>query len=79
MHVASVSSPPSSPTEVPPGVNYIQTDAELRRLQRDLKGERLVALDTEAASFHRFEDKVYLIQLSSRLVTAVIDPLSVTD
>lgn len=46
---------------------------------------RDLALDTEAASFHRFTDRVYLLQLTARLadettpgdreVSAVIDPL----
>ena len=46
---------------------------------------RDLALDTEAASFHRFADRVYLLQLTARLVdearpghretSAVIDPL----
>lgn len=74
-----MTSPPSTSTDHPPGIDYIQTDTDLRGLFRDLKGETLIALDTEAASFHRFEDRVYLIQLSSRTRTAVIDPLSVTD
>ncbi len=50
---------------------------------------RDLALDTEAASFHRFTDRVYLLQLTARLpgagpagpstvqeVSAVVDPLS---
>ena len=38
-----------------------------------------LALDTEAASFHRYVDRVYLIQLSNADETALIDPLAVTD
>jgi len=34
-------------------------------------------MDTEAASFHRFIDRIYLLQLSTRRETAVIDPLTV--
>jgi len=60
-------------------VSYVRTDEQLHQLFRELEGETLLALDTEAASFHRYEDRVYLIQLSSRTLTAVIDPLSVTD
>ncbi len=41
--------------------------------------QTIVALDTEAASFHRYHDRVYLIQLSTRDRTAVIDPLAVPD
>jgi ribonuclease D len=38
-----------------------------------------VAVDTEAASFHRYVDRVYLIQLSSDRETALVDPLAVDD
>jgi len=38
---------------------------------------RLVALDTEGASFHRFVDRIYLLQLSTREQTAIIDPLPI--
>ena len=41
--------------------------------------ESPVGVDTEAASFHRFVDRVYLIQLSTRRATAIVDPLAVTD
>ena len=41
--------------------------------------DAIIALDTEAASFHRYHDRVYLIQLSSPTITAVIDPLVVGD
>ena len=75
------SNPPASAAsvELPPGVSYVRTDEQLHQLFREIEGETLLALDTEAASFHRYEDRVYLIQLSSRSATAVIDPLSVTD
>ncbi|MBI4541967.1 MAG: HRDC domain-containing protein [Gemmatimonadetes bacterium] len=46
---------------------------------RRVASEPLVGVDTEAASFHRFVDRVYLIQLSSRRETAIIDPLTVGD
>ena len=32
-----------------------------------------VALDTEAASFHRYHDRVYLVQLTAAGETSVID------
>jgi ribonuclease D len=59
-------------------VRLVQSQAELERWCGRLKNETLVAVDTEAASFHRFRDRVYLLQLSSRLETAVVDPLAVT-
>jgi ribonuclease D len=40
-------------------------------------GSKLVALDTEGASFHRFVDRIYLLQVSTRERTAVIDPLPI--
>jgi ribonuclease D len=39
----------------------------------------LVAVDTEAASFHKYLDRIYLIQLSTTTQTAVVDPLAVPD
>jgi len=38
-----------------------------------------IALDTEGASFHRYVDRVYLIQLSTERETALIDPLALPD
>jgi ribonuclease D len=57
----------------------VQTQAELDGLFERLRTESLLAVDTEAASFHRYRDRVYLLQVSSRRETAVIDPLSVTN
>ncbi|MGI9078252.1 MAG: ribonuclease D [Gemmatimonadaceae bacterium] len=36
-----------------------------------------IALDTEGASFHRFVDRIYLLQISTRQHSAIIDPLAV--
>ncbi len=41
------------------------------------RSESRVALDTEAASFHRYHDRVYLLQMTATGVTSVIDPLAV--
>ncbi|HEX3866388.1 MAG TPA: HRDC domain-containing protein, partial [Gemmatimonadaceae bacterium] len=38
---------------------------------------RMLALDTEGASFHRFVDRIYLLQLSTRDRTAIIDPVPI--
>ncbi len=46
-------------------------------LLAEVAGAPLLAIDTEAASFHRYLDRIYLIQLSTRDLTAVIDPLGV--
>src|SRR5215210_8670574 len=55
----------------------IETQADLERLFGRLRAEALLAVDTEAASFHRHRDRVYLLQVSSRQETAVVDPLAV--
>lgn len=56
---------------------YVKTPAELATLVKRVAREPELAVDTEAASFHRFVDRIYLIQLSTRHETAVIDPLTV--
>ncbi len=55
----------------------IENDADLATLLTAVPSGGVVALDTEAASFHRFHDRVYLVQLSVGDITAVIDPLTV--
>jgi len=62
-----------------PPHQYVRSNEELAALMRRVAREPLVALDTEAASFHRFVDRIYLIQISSHHETAIIDPLAVTD
>jgi ribonuclease D len=55
---------------------YLDTpDAAIRFLSA-IKSIREIAVDTEGASYHRFIDRVYLVQLSTRQRTAIIDPLS---
>ena len=56
---------------------WIDTPAEFDRFLASAANVREIALDTEGASFHRFVDRIYLLQLSTRDTTAVIDPLSV--
>ena len=73
-----MSAAPQSDDRLPPHPRLIQTQAELESLFERFKGEPLLAVDTEAASFHRFHDRIYLLQLSSRHETAVVDPLAVT-
>ena len=57
--------------------SYVASPAELEELLKRVASERLLAVDTEAASFHRYVDRIYLIQLSTRDETAIIDPLTV--
>jgi ribonuclease D len=58
-------------------VRLIDRPESFAALMAEVRGASLVALDTEAASFHRFHDRVYLVQLSTTDVTVVIDPLGV--
>lgn len=60
-------------------VRLVDRPETFHALLDEVRGAPLVALDTEAASFHRFHDRIYLVQLSTRTLTAVIDPLGVGD
>ena len=53
--------------------------ADLARLVERLAREPRIGFDTEAASFHRYVDRIYLIQISSERETALVDPLAVAD
>ena len=59
--------------------SYISSPAELAALAQEVAAQPLIAVDTEAASFHRFVDRIYLIQVSTRSDTAIVDPLTVGD
>jgi ribonuclease D len=61
------------------GVLLIERQSALERLFDRLQLEALIAVDTEAASFHRFRDRVYLLQISSREETWVVDPLAISN
>jgi ribonuclease D len=56
---------------------YLDTDAAVTEWLTAAKGARRLALDTEGASFHRFIDRIYLLQLSTDSAHAVIDPLPI--
>ena len=58
-------------------VHLVESQEELARLLAGFARAPELAVDTEAASFHRYHDRVYLLQLSSRDTTAVVDPLRV--
>jgi len=62
---------------VTPPVPLIRSQPDLEALFARLRTAPLLAVDTEAASFHRYTDRVYLLQVSSRDETAVVDPLAV--
>lgn len=58
---------------------YVQKARELATVAEAVEGEPLVAIDTEAAGYHRYHDRVCLLQLSSRDRTWVIDTLALPD
>jgi ribonuclease D len=65
----------SRPDGAPQAV-YIDTPWAADQWVAALAGAGAVALDTEGASFHRFVDRIYLLQISTRSQSAIIDPLS---
>lgn len=56
---------------------YLDTADETDRFLKSIVSADAVALDTEGASFHRFVDRIYLLQISTRDRTAIIDPLAI--
>ena len=56
---------------------YLDSPVDVDHFFGSIAGTRELALDTEGASFHRFVDRIYLLQLSTRTHTAVIDPLPI--
>jgi len=62
-----------------PGYRLIDDAASLTELIDALDGDAVIAVDLEADSMYHFREKVCLIQISAGSLSAVIDPLSVTD
>jgi ribonuclease D len=58
-------------------VQYLDTTEQVELFLDDMMGVRELALDTEGASFHRFIDRIYLLQISTRERNAIIDPLPI--
>jgi ribonuclease D len=56
---------------------YIDTTPAADRYLSAVEQSTTVAVDTEGASFHRFVDRIYLLQMSTRDTTAVLDPLAI--
>ncbi|MBI1810102.1 MAG: ribonuclease D [Gemmatimonadetes bacterium] len=61
-----------------PQVAYLDTDAAVARALDGIARTKELAIDTEGASFHRFIDRIYLIQLSTRDTHMIVDPLPIT-
>lgn len=63
---------PSSPTP-----QILDAPDAVDRFIDSIASSRVVAMDTEGASFHRFVDRIYLIQISTAERHAIIDPLPI--
>ncbi|HEV7387248.1 MAG TPA: ribonuclease D [Gemmatimonadaceae bacterium] len=56
---------------------YLDQSSEVDRFLDQISDVTELALDTEGASFHRFLDRIYLLQISTRERSAIIDPLPI--
>ena len=59
------------------GALYLDKIPEVDRFLSEISDVKELALDTEGASFHRFLDRIYLLQISTREQSAIIDPLPI--
>jgi len=55
---------------------HVREPSEAAGLEQDLARDRRIALDCEAAGFHRYSDRLCLLQLTTASETYVVDPLS---
>jgi ribonuclease D len=66
---------------MPPAVTdsaiYLDKPDTVDRFLSQISDVKELALDTEGASFHRFLDRIYLLQVSTRDRSAIIDPLPI--
>jgi ribonuclease D len=73
---------PAAPQQHGPPA-YLDSADDVARFVDTIAGTRALAVDTEGASFHRFIDRVYLLQLTARtpdgdVRSAIVDPLPIT-
>jgi len=64
----------STTTHIP--FELVTTAEALTGMTEFLTGADVIALDTEASSFHRFKERVCLVQVSGRGRTWLVDPLA---
>ena len=55
---------------------HIESDSDASGLADDLRSGERIALDCEAAGFHRYSDRLCLVQVSTSAATYVVDPLA---
>jgi ribonuclease D len=65
------------PTVNSESASYFDQPAAVDRFLDEISHVQEIALDTEGASFHRFLDRIYLLQISTRDRSAIIDPLPI--
>lgn len=70
---------PRSFTTVRMDYEYIEHPERLSALVEELRGEPLLGVDTEAAGYHRFFDRMSLVQLSTRTRHFLVDPFTAGD
>jgi ribonuclease D len=66
----------SAEPDVPVALAYVDTPKDADRFLTGIAKADRLALDTEGASFHRFIDRIYLLQLTTADRSAIIDPLT---
>jgi ribonuclease D len=54
---------------------YLDDKAAVEAFLNEIGPATEIAVDTEGASFHKFLDRIYLLQLSTRQHSAIIDPI----
>lgn len=60
-------------------IEILTTNAQVAELADLLASETTIAVDLEADSMHNYQEKVCLIQISTRQKTVLIDPLAAPD
>jgi ribonuclease D len=60
-------------------MEYISQQSDISRVAEVLRQAPLFAADTEAAGYHRYHDRICLLQLSTRDETFLIDTLAIQD
>ncbi|HSJ14093.1 MAG TPA: ribonuclease D [Longimicrobiales bacterium] len=60
-------------------MHYVTEAAELTRVASAIRAADLVGVDTEAAGYHRYHDRICLLQVSTRSETFIVDTLALAD
>jgi ribonuclease D len=71
---------PNASADADDAVAYLDAPVETDAFLDSIRTTRDIAVDTEGASFHRFVDRIYLLQLTARVGdtdrSAIVDPLA---